>query len=131
MSKQLKLMSDYHCFPLWEIGEDGKENPDPNELPLSDELKSALHRWSMSFDETLNDDYPPDSGFARREDEEAFESEGLRLWQELQTQLRGTYEVVYYSQRLARVIDSVPSSASNHPVPTPSGVLASVEANNP
>lgn len=122
MSERLKLMCDYHCSPLWEYGGgDLVGNPDPNDLPLSDELKSALHAWAASFDRTLNDDYPPDSGFASPEDEDAFEAEGLRLWQELQTRLGAAYEVVYYSGRLGQILDKLPSKSEGQ-VPTPGSV---------
>ena len=131
MSNRLKLMSDYHCWSLWEMHEGCYQNINPEELPLSDDLKSSLHRWAVSFDRTLNHDYPPESGFARPEAEEAFESEGLRIWQELQTQLCEAYEVVYYSQHLARVLDKLPTKSEIHSVPTPSSVSVSVGANTP
>lgn len=113
MSRRLKLMTDYGCFPLWAtFQEDGSGgNLDPNDLPLSDELKSALHAWASSFDRILNHDYPPDSAFASPEEEDAFEAEGLRLWRELRTQLGGDYEVVYYSQRLTQILDQFPSKS--------------------
>ena len=110
MSNRLKLMTDYHCFPLWGDTEEGY-NRDPNDLPLADELKSALHAWAASYDRTLNDDYPPDSGFPSPREEDAFEAEGLRLWQELQAQVGGAYEVVYYSWRLGKILDKLPAKA--------------------
>jgi hypothetical protein len=111
MSSHLKLMSDYHCFPLWGMLE-GNVNPD--DLPLSVELKAALHRWADSYDRTLNDDYPPDSGFANPQDEEAFEAEGFRLWHELQRELRGLYEVAYYSQQRSQLLPR----SNDHDTPT-------------
>ena len=130
MIDRLKLMSDYHCFPLWVVQEGGNVNPD--ELPLTNELKSSLHRWAASYDRTLNRDYPPDSGFAGPDEEEAFEAEGLRLWQELQAQLRGTNEVVYYSQLLARVLDKLPTKTEGHQVPTAgNGSSGSVRVKSP
>ena len=109
MADHLKLMSDYHCFPLWAMP--GNVNPD--DLPLSDELKSSLHQWATSFDRTLNHDYPPDSGFANPQDEEAFEAEGLRLWQELRRELRDLYEVVYYSQQQSQILPQ----SDDHDIP--------------
>ena len=100
MGTRLKLMSDYHCFPLWAM----PGNIDPDDLPLSDELKSALHQWATSYDRTLNHDYPPDSGFADPKDEEAFEVEGVRLGQELQRELGGLYEVVYFSWQRSQIL---------------------------
>ena len=113
-------MSDYHCFPLWAMQEGGYWNVNPEDLPLSDELKSAIHRWAASYDQTLNDDSPPDSGFSSSHDEEAFEVEGIRICQELQRELGGLYEVVYFSSRQSQLL---PRSA-DHEVPT-AGIVPS------
>jgi hypothetical protein len=106
MSKVMKLMADYQCFPLWEY-RDGEltGNVNPDDLPLTRELKSALHAWSASYDRTLNQEYPPDSGFASPAEEEAFETEGKRLWKELQAQLGPEYQVSYYSSQEARLLE--------------------------
>jgi hypothetical protein len=99
MTRELKLMTDYHCFPLWEPLEDGTRNVSPDELPLSSDLREALREWAAAYDRTLNHDYPPLSGFASPAEEGAFEVEGRRLWKELQAQLGPTYRVVYRSDR--------------------------------
>jgi len=97
VDKVLKLMPDYQCHPLWKAGgEIGKVSPD--ELPLANDLRAALRVWASVYDKTLNQEYPPDSGFASRAEEEAFEVEGWRLWRELKTQLGPGYKVVYFSQ---------------------------------
>ncbi len=104
MSKILKLMPDYQCFPLWKTGgEIG--NVDPDDLPLTNDLKVALRNWSACYDRTLNQEYPPDSAFASPAEEEAFEVEGRRLWQTLQEQLGPDYRVVYYSSRDNRLYE--------------------------
>jgi hypothetical protein len=92
-------MVDYHCFPLWELLGDGLHNVDPEKLDISTELRVALSNWASSYDRTLNQEYPPDSGFATPTDEEAFEAEGLRLWKQLQAELGADVQVVYRSQR--------------------------------
>jgi hypothetical protein len=104
MSKVLKLMPDYHCFPLWKTGgEIG--NVDPDDLPLTNDLKAALRAWANAYDNTLNQEYPPDSGFASPAEEEAFEVEGRRLWNVLQAQLGPEYKVAYYSSPEARLLE--------------------------
>jgi hypothetical protein len=99
MARVLKLMPEYHAFPLWEEREDGAGNVSPDELPLSPELRAALADWAAAYDGTLNQDYPPGSGFASPAEEEAFEAEGRRLEKELQAQLGPAYRVVYYNPR--------------------------------
>ena len=106
MSKTMKLMADYGCFPLWESRDDDPSgNVNPNDLLLSADLRSALARWSNLYDQTLNQDYPPDSGFRTVTEEDAFEIEGHRLWKELQSELGGEYKVVYFSSRESRLVD--------------------------
>ncbi len=100
--KQIKLMSDYGCFPLWHTGgEIG--NIDPASLPISEELKVSLLNWAASYDSILNHEYPPDSRFLTPELEEDFEQEGQRLSKALKAELNGEYQVLYYSQRDGRL----------------------------
>lgn len=105
MAKSMKLMADYGCHPLWEyLDGDLVDNPDPDDLPLRDGLKAALHDWAASYDRTLNQEYPPDSSFANPEEEEAFDTEGRRLWDELRAALGPEYRVSYFSNRDGRVL---------------------------
>ena len=98
MPKILRLMADYHCFPLWKPGS-GEYYVGPDGLPLSDGLKATLQTWADVYDRTLNEDYPPDSRFSSPTEEEAFETEGRRLWQALKNELGEGYKVLYYSIR--------------------------------
>jgi hypothetical protein len=96
VNKVLKLMPDYHCFPIWKAeGDFG--NVDPDELPVADGLKAAFRDWAATYDRTLNQEYPPDSAFASAAEREAFETEGRRLWRALQEQLGPDYKVMYFS----------------------------------
>jgi hypothetical protein len=105
VGRVIKLMAEYGGTVLWgvEATDIGPINPD--DLPLTRELKSALHAWSASYDRTLNQEYPPDSGFANSAEEEAFDAEGRRLWMELQAQLGPEYKVVFYSNRESRLLE--------------------------
>jgi hypothetical protein len=95
--RTIKLIAEYSCFPLWEIFDDAaKENLDPRELPISEELKFALFDWADKFDSTLDQNYPPDSCFASKAEEEAFEEEGEMLFQQLQRELGEDFEVLKY-----------------------------------
>jgi hypothetical protein len=106
MMRKLKLMTDYNCFPLWETVKDRLENIDPNSLKISEELKNSLYRWAEAFDATLNQDYPPDSGFATEEEVEKFEQEGRRIFNELKEQLKDEFVFSYYSQKDSKLYNS-------------------------
>ncbi len=92
--KQLKLMLDYDCWPLWD--QDAGDNLDPETLPLSRGLKTRLQAWSEGYDALLNRDDPLNS-YHTPEREQALENEGVALWQALQTELGDTWRVSYFS----------------------------------
>jgi hypothetical protein len=104
MPSTLKLMADYHCSPLW-LTEGRGGNVEIETLPISHQLKAALGAWARSYDRTLNQDYPPDSGFRSAVEAEAFDSEGQRLWRALQQELGAAYKVVYFSGRRGRLYE--------------------------
>ena len=102
MVKKIKLWADYGAFPLW--GVDEIDNIDPAEMPLNLTMIGRLQKWQSAYDATLNQDYPPDSGFETAAAKEAFEREGVALWQQLRQELSGEYEVWYLSDHLGRLL---------------------------
>jgi hypothetical protein len=106
MEKQITLMPDHGCSPLWMYdAHDLVDNPDPDELPVTADLKVALERWSAAYEGTTDVEDPLNSGFATPADEEAFEAEGRRLCAELQAQLGPEYTVSYCRRRETRSHD--------------------------
>lgn len=105
MMRKIKLMADYDCFPLWEASKDKLENIDPNSLKISGDLKESLYRWGKAYDTTLNQDYPPDSGFTTEREAEKFEQEGRRIFNELKRQFMDGFEFSYYSQKESTLYD--------------------------
>ena len=89
--RTLKLMADYQCFPLWEPSE--FENVDPNELPISQELKRDLYTWMDKYDSILDWEYPPDSGFKSEQEEQQFKQDGKNLQRRLQQELGAEFQV--------------------------------------
>lgn len=99
-------MADYGCYPLWWNDEVG--NIDPESLPLNNNTIERLHKWAEAYNATLNWQDPADSpGFPSLEVEEAFEGEGISLWEQIQIELAPNYEVVYFSDRLCRIITNL------------------------
>jgi hypothetical protein len=56
---------------------------------------AALQKWALAYDRTLNQEYPPESGFANPAQEQAFVEEGRRLCTELRAQLGAIYKVIF------------------------------------
>jgi len=72
--KKIRLLEDYHCWPLWNKDEesDFNYNIDPKSLGVSFELGEVLDELQRIFDKTLNADYPPDSKFNSVDEEREF-----------------------------------------------------------
>lgn len=114
--RNLKLMTDYHCFPLWDMDE--PTNVDPAALPLSEELRTELDRWAEAYDALLNDDDPASSGFASDDARLAFDQVGLGLWVKLSSELGPAYRVWYRSvARRALLAPEALPVAYRHAVP--------------
>lgn len=91
----LKLMADYYCYPLW-YASDGKFGDiNINNLPISETLKRELLEWADQYDSTLNQEYPPDSGFKTPIAEKKFKEKGEELAHRLQKELSGKYHIIY------------------------------------
>lgn len=96
MEREIKLMTDYYCYPLWGVDDD-YGNIDPAELPINDELRRDLLRWAKAYDDTLNIADPLASPALSTEFKRHLHEEGLRLQAELQKQLGGDYYIYYQS----------------------------------
>lgn len=113
MKKTIKLMADYGCYPLWWVDSEKVGAIAPSELPLSQETIKQLEAWSSAYDATLNQDYPPDSGFLSEQDSEKFERQGISLWQQLFQELAPNYEVFYFSEKCRQLFknpNQIPTS---------------------
>ena len=95
MKREIKIRAIYHCSPLRD--EDDAVDIDPEELPISDDLRKDLDRWAEAYDATLNQDYPPDTSGVSTETKRSLHEDGLRLQAELQKQLGDDCYVGYRS----------------------------------
>jgi hypothetical protein len=94
---KIKLMPDYECSPLWWDGEPGRfgDNIDPTDIGLDDSLKADLYAWAERYDATLDQDYPPDSCFATKEDLAKFVANGEALAARVRVALGPDWTVRY------------------------------------
>lgn len=91
--KNIKLMADYQCHPLWNMSPGEYGDIAPCELPISKELQQGLSRWAAMYDETLDADYPPNSGFKSEALEHEFKREGERLAECLRRELGPDFSI--------------------------------------
>lgn len=92
--KAIKLMANYECHPLWHASNDQFGDIAPEDLPLSEGLKSRLHEWARLYDETQDKDSPLNSGFKSEELEAEFKAKGHRLATQLQNELGSDFVVI-------------------------------------
>jgi len=105
MMQRIKLMADFDCYPLWDMDDGG--DIDPTDLPLSEGTIERLLNWQNIYDGIIDWDDPASAGFASKQEEIAFEREGMSLWQKVQKELENDYHVFYKSQLRHRVLTSV------------------------
>lgn len=91
--RKIKLMPDYHCYPLWEQSDNAVGNIDPASLPIPSTLAEELLAWAREFDATLHLDDPLRSGFTDPTQEAAFKKRGEILQQQLAQALGANYLV--------------------------------------
>lgn len=104
MAKKIKLMADYGCYPLWWTNSLQVGDIDPSSLPLNNATIERLEKWADIYDDKLNHDDPAASYFPSLEAFLAFEEEGISLWKQLQKELAPDYEIVYFSNKLCRIV---------------------------
>jgi len=98
MSKPgLKLMADYHCWPLWHHGGREVGNIDPAEVGVSEALAAKLESWAATFDSHLNVSDPAAATWTQ-EEENQFEAEGRRLCRALGAEIGCRFTIVYSSR---------------------------------
>lgn len=67
---------------------------EPETLPITDDLINRINEWSAIFDTTLNQDYPPESGFENYEAAEKFLQTGHEIADKLQSELGDKFLIV-------------------------------------
>ena len=70
---------------------------DPSALPLSADLRVAVHQWAGDYQEALGD-WPQRGGFESISDAERFVEQGARLVERLQFELGPTFYVDYFPE---------------------------------
>ena len=110
--RNLRLMADYDCWPLWESGAVAN-NVDPASLPLSDHLRRQFGRWAARYSDTLDRDIPQNSGFPDEAAAQEWINEGRRLAELLRHELPAQHWSITYFHDAAVAIDHVARGHGN------------------
>ena len=92
MVRQIKLMTEYNYFPLWDL-ETG-ENLYEEDLPLSIDLTIKLNNLADSYNKIIDWENPSNSSFKSEEEELQFYTRLFLLGCELQEELGDNYKVL-------------------------------------
>ncbi|KGF34367.1 hypothetical protein [Hoylesella buccalis] len=96
MNKYLKIMPEYGCSPLWVSDNNGTfKNLDIRKIGLS--LVNRIDVWNQLYQSTLNQEYPPESGFVNTIEMYNFEKEGIRIWKDLLNIYFNIAKITYWS----------------------------------
>ncbi len=79
----IRVMADYNSWALWV----GIDNTRPVDVGLSSDLSESLDRWAQVYSSTLDQTYPPDSGFTTKLERELWVRWGLSLTEQVANQL--------------------------------------------
>lgn len=93
--RTIKLMADYHCYPLWETRNDEYGDIAPDSLPISKSLREALTSWQVTYDATLDLDDPSEAGFETQEEVDKFTTSGYELVGRLIEELGSDFDVIH------------------------------------
>lgn len=99
--KSIKVMAGYECSPLWLTG---GGHLSAYELPISDTLAAELWEWAGIYDDTIDREDPPQSGFETPEAERQFFVRGEELAKRLAVELGDGYSVSYCDNGTVRPI---------------------------
>lgn len=69
-ARQVKVMADYGCHPLWAMDEDLCGDIAPEALQLSSELVRDFHEWAQAYDASLNSEDAANSLWSDSEHED-------------------------------------------------------------
>ena len=99
-------MPEYFCSPIW-IAKDGVsfENINIDDINLiTDNLKEIILKWDMTYQNTFNQEYPPDSMFKNSEEELEFERKGIQILKQLHYEIEKIYKISYFSVKKNKLI---------------------------
>lgn len=91
----LKFAKEYMAGPIFCSDPDNMGHIELIDLPISDDLRSAISLWNDEYQDTFNNEYPPDSGFNNPKVDRNHVERGRKLAEMLQNELGPEYRVEY------------------------------------
>ncbi len=107
MTKKIIISPEFGGGTIWWHADsiiDGHAYIKLQDLPVKYETAKRILHWQFWYESIFDEDYPPDSHFRNKREQEAFEEEGVSLLRHLQIELDEDYQVFYRSVSTNRII---------------------------
>jgi len=106
MNKYLKIMPEYGCSPLW-VSDNNRTFKNLDFRKVGSSLVNRIDVWNQLYQSTLNQEYPPESGFVNTIDIYNFEKEGIKIWKDLLNIYFNIAKIAYWSIVFSRLFFNV------------------------
>lgn len=93
--KKLRFFAEYLAPPFFDPSIEDMGHIESKDLPISTNLLNDIEKWDREYQDTFNDDYPPDSGFATLAAELDFKCRGAVLAERLNEELSDVFQIEY------------------------------------
>lgn len=116
--KKIKYQFEYFCSPIWIKETDSLnaiyENISIINAPLSDKSKSEIEDLNNIYQNTYNDNYPPEPIKLGLNDDLIFTERVIKSFEEMQEELIGEYSVEFNKSYWAKKILSLKGLLKNN-----------------
>lgn len=104
MKQTLTLSAAYMEEPIIIRGYNTFDHYLPESLNISKQLQQEIQNWDDIYQNTLDRDYPPDSSFISKAEEDKHVKQGYIIAEKLEKELGSIYRVIYIP--IGEAIDS-------------------------
>ncbi|WP_155834295.1 hypothetical protein [Halotalea alkalilenta] len=91
--KKLNFGVEYMATPFFCPDTDSMGHVDIEDLELSAQLGKNIYEWDKHYQESLNQNYPPDSIFEKVDEHNI---EGERLFNEIKKEVGEKYDIIFH-----------------------------------
>ena len=99
-------MPEYGCSLLW-VSDNNRTFKNLDFRKVGSSLVNRIDVWNQLYQSTLNQEYPPESGFVNTIDIYNFEKEGIKIWKDLLNIYFNIAKIAYWSIVFSRLFFNV------------------------
>ncbi|CAA6806180.1 MAG: Unknown protein [uncultured Campylobacterales bacterium] len=104
MIKKIEFGVEFMAPPFFNPSSEEVGHLDFDEIPITEKLKQEIKEWDEVYQNTYNDEYPPDSCFKSKKQKQWFYKRGRELFEKLKQELPNV-KVYYYDMEYGNVVE--------------------------